>query len=101
MEKRAGFDANVYGKALATCVAGWGMIELCNQAKRGGYSKTIQKEWVTGANARTSHAMMNVEVVGIDDTFSTGARWPGDDSALSPDESCGCNCSCEVIITAG
>jgi hypothetical protein len=100
MEKRAGFDANVYGKALATCVAGWGMIESCNQAKRGGYSKTIQKEWVTGANARTSHAMMNGEVVGIDDTFSNGARWPGDDSALSPDESCGCNCSTQVIITS-
>lgn len=98
MEKRAGFDADVYGKALATCVAGWGMIESCNQAKRGGYSKTIQKEWVTGANARTSHAMMNGEVVGIDDTFSNGARWPGDDN-LDPDQSCGCNCHVEVIIT--
>lgn len=99
MEKREGFDAEVYGKALATCVAGWGMIESCNQAKQQGYSKTIQKEWVTGANARTSHAMMQGEVVGIDDTFSNGARWPGDDN-LDPDESCGCNCSTEVIITA-
>jgi hypothetical protein len=98
MEKRAGFDADVYGKALATCVAGWGMIESCNQAKRGGYRKTIQKEWVTGANARKSHAGMNGEVVGIDDKFSNGARWPGDDN-LSPDESCGCNCSTAVIIT--
>ena len=98
MEKREGFDAEVYGKALATCVAGWGMIESCNQAKQQGYSKTIKKEWVTGANARTSHAMMNGEVVGIDDTFSNGARWPGDDN-LSPDESCGCNCSTSVIIT--
>ena len=98
MEKREGFDAEVYGKALATCVAGWGMIESCNQAKQQGYSKTIQKEWITGANARTSHAMMNGEVVGIDDKFSNGARWPGDDS-LDPDESCGCNCSTSVIIT--
>lgn len=98
MEKRAGFDADVYGKALATCVAGWGMIESCKQAKRGGYSKTIEKEWVTGVNARSSHAMMNGERVDIDDTFSNGARWPGDDN-LDPDESCGCNCSTEVIIT--
>jgi len=99
MEKRAGFDATVYGAALASCVAGWGMIESCNQAKRHGYRKRIQKEWVTGANARASHAGMNGERVDIDDTFSNGARWPGDDSALSPDESCGCNCSTSVIIT--
>ena len=98
MEKREGFDAEVYGKALATCISGWGMIEACNQAKQQGYSKTIQKEWVTGANARSSHSMMNGEVVGIDDRFSNGARWPGDDN-LSPDESCGCNCSTSVIIT--
>ena len=98
MEKREGFDAEVYGKALATCISGWGMIEACNQAKQQGYSKTIQKEWVTGSNARISHSMMNGEVVGIDDRFSNGARWPGDDN-LSPDESCGCNCSTSVIIT--
>lgn len=98
MEKREGFDAEVYGKALATCISGWGMIEACNQAKQQGYSKTIQKEWVTGSNARISHSMMNGEVVGIDDRFSNGARWPGDDN-LDPDESCGCNCSTEVIIT--
>lgn len=98
MEKRAGFDAEVYGKALAVCVAGWGMIESCKQAKRGGYSKRIEKEWVTGVNARSSHAAMNGERVGIDDIFSNGARWPGDDN-LDPDESCGCNCSTEVIIT--
>lgn len=98
MEKREGFDAEVYGKALATCVSGWGMIEACNQAKQQGYSKTIQKEWVTGSNARTSHSMMNGEVVGIDDRFSNGARWPGDDN-LDPDQSCGCNCSTAVIIS--
>ena len=98
MEKREGFDAEVYGKALATCISGWGMIEACNQAKQQGYSKTIQKEWVTGANARTSHSMMNGEVVGIDDRFSNGARWPGDDN-LSADESAGCNCSTAVIIS--
>lgn len=98
MEKREGFDAEVYGKALATCISGWGMIEACNQAKQQGYSKTIQKEWVTGANARTSHSMMNGEVVGIDDRFSNGARFPGDDN-LDPEQSCGCNCSTSVIIT--
>lgn len=98
MEKRAGFDAEVYGKALAVCVAGWGMIESCKQAKRGGYSKRIEKEWVTGVNARSSHAAMNGERVGIDDIFSNGARWPGDDN-LDVEESAGCNCSTEVIIT--
>lgn len=98
MEKRAGFDAEVYGKALAVCVAGWGMIESCKQAKRGGYSKRIEKEWVTGVNARSSHAAMNGERVGIDDIFSNGARWPGDDN-LDVEESAGCNCSTQVIIS--
>ena len=36
--------------------------------------------------------------VNVDEPFPNGALWPGDDSTLSPDESCGCNCSTEVII---
>ena len=59
---------------------------------------SIEKEWVTGENARPTHEAMNGERVGIDGVFSNGARWPGDDN-LDPEESCGCNCSTEVIIT--
>jgi HK97 family phage portal protein len=97
-EKREGKDADTFGQAFATAIAGWAIIEAVHQAQRSGYEKKVEKEWVTGPNSRPSHAAMNGQRVGIDDKFSNGARWPGDDN-LSPDESCGCNCSTSVIIT--
>lgn len=97
-ERREGKDADTFGQAFATAIAGWAIIEAVHQAQRSGYQKKVEKEWVTGPNSRPSHAAMNGQRVGIDDNFSNGARWPGDDN-LSPDESCGCNCSTEVIIT--
>ena len=99
-EKRENHDAETFGQALATQVAGWAMLEAVHQAQDHGYSKTAEKEWVTGPNSRPSHAAMNGQRVGIDEKFSNGADWPGDDN-LSPDESCGCNCSTDVIITEG
>lgn len=99
-EKREGKDADVFGQALATAVANWATIEAVHQAQDQGYTKKVEKEWVTGPNARDTHIAMNGQRVGIDDNFSNGARWPGDDN-LSPEESCGCNCSTEVIITEG
>ena len=50
------------------------------------------KTWVTGDNPRASHAAMDGETVGISDTFSNGAKWPGDPS-LDTSEIAGCNCS--------
>ena len=99
-EKREGKDADVFGQALATAVANWATIEAVHQAQDQGYTKKVEKEWVTGPNARDTHIAMNGQRVGIDDNFSNGARWPGDDN-LSAAESCGCNCSTEVIITEG
>ena len=99
-EKREDKDADIFGQALATAVANWATIEAVHQAQDQGYTKKVEKEWVTGPNARDTHIAMNGQRVGIDDNFSNGARWPGDDN-LSPDESCGCNCSTEVIITEG
>jgi len=100
MEKRAETEAPMLGRSLATAVAGWAVLEACQQARRGGFSRTVEKEWHTGANPRASHAAMNGERVPIDDTFSNGAKWPGDD-ALGPDETCNCNCYTEVVITEG
>jgi len=97
-EKRENHDAGTFGQSLATAVASWAVIEAVHQAQRDGYSKTVLKEWVTGPNSRPTHAAMNGQRVGIDAKFSNGAEWPGDDN-LSPDESCGCNCSTDVIIT--
>jgi hypothetical protein len=53
---------------------------------------------VTGPKPRPSHAAMNGETVDIESTFSNGARWPADSSALTADDIAGCNC--EVVITA-
>ena len=49
--------------------------------------------FLTGANALS----MDGQMVKIDDEFSNGADWPGDD-ALGPDGTCGCNCTTEIII---
>ena len=97
-EKREDHDANMFGASLATAAATWATGEAVHQAQDHGYTKTVEKEWVTGPNARPSHVAMNGQRVGIDERFSNGAYWPGDDN-LSPDESCGCNCSTDVIIT--
>lgn len=97
MEKRSGVDAALLGGMLAKTVAGWGTEEASRQAEDQGSKKRVYKVWIAGANARESHASMDGETVPIDETFSNGAEWPGDDS-LEPDESCGCNCSTRIII---
>lgn len=97
-EKRQSADSGMFGRSIATAVAGWAMTrEAPNQAKQQGIRKVVQKEWVTGDNAREEHAMMNGETVLIDDTFSNGCFWPGDENG-DPDTTCGCNCSTEIII---
>lgn len=95
--------ADVLGRAAATAIASWAVREAAHQAESGGaprvIGKVVLKEWVTGDNARESHAMMNGEQVPVDANFSNGQFWPGDSD--DPDESCGCNCSTEVIIRKG
>ena len=71
--------------------------EATRQAKEQGSRKRVLKQWVTGPNARLSHILMDGETVDIDDTFSNGAYWPGDDT-LDPSESCGCNCETRIIV---
>lgn len=97
MQKRADADSGMLGRTLATVTAGWALLESGRQAKQQGYTRHLMKEWVTGANPRMSHAMMNGEQVDIDERFSNGAIWPGDD-AIGPSESCNCNCSTIVVV---
>ena len=98
-----GNTSDVLGRAAATAIASWAVVEASHQAVRDGaprvIGKVVEKEWVTGANARESHAMMNGERVPIDADFSNGQFWPGDSD--DPEESCGCNCSTAVVITGG
>jgi hypothetical protein len=92
-------DSETFGRSLAIATAGWAAVhEAPQQAEAQGIEKTVEKRWVTGFNPRPEHAMMNGETVPIDDAFSNGCYWPGDENG-DPDTTCGCNCSTEVIIT--
>ena len=98
MEKREKDEAPMLAQTLATAVAGWAVSEAVHQAERQpNWNKEVTKIWATGENPRESHALMNGEEVGIDEAFSNGAYWPGDDN-LSPDEACGCNCHTDIRI---
>lgn len=98
-DEREGNDSTLLGKALALQVAGWAAThEAPQQAEQQGIRKKVEKMWVTGDNPRPDHAAMDGETVPIYETFSNGLRWPGDDDG-DPDETCGCNCSTEIIIT--
>ena len=96
---RSGAQSALIGGSLALAAASWAaMSEAPEQAAAQGVEQRIEKIWVTGENPRESHAAMNGERVPVDEPFSNGAMWPGDDN-LDPDESCGCNCTTEVVIT--
>ena len=96
---RSGAQAALIGGSLALAAASWAaMSEAPHQAAQQGMEPNIEKIWITGDNPRPSHAAMDGERVPIDEPFSNGAMWPGDDN-LDPDESCGCNCTTEVVIT--
>jgi len=99
MEIREGEHSKILGAALALTAAGWAAThEAPHQAEQQGIRKRVEKTWVTGENPRDTHLAMDGETVGIDEKFSNGAEWPGDDN-LDPDESCGCNCECTITIT--
>lgn len=99
LEIREQTDSARLGGKLARDIAGWAAIhEAISQASQQGIEKHVQKRWVTGENPREEHAAMNGETVDIDEPFSNGCDWPGDDNG-DPDTTCGCNCSTEVIIT--
>lgn len=98
-EVRESKDAETFGRSLAIGVAGWAATrEAPAQAEQQGFHKTVEKRWITGTNPRPEHAAMNGETVPIDEAFSNGCKWPGDEDG-DPDTTCGCNCSTEVIIT--
>jgi HK97 family phage portal protein len=98
-ETRQNRDAAMYGRMLAGTAAGWAAVhEAPAQAAEQGIEKTVEKVWVTGTNPRPEHEAMNGQVVPVDQPFSNGCFWPGDENG-DPDTTCGCNCSTEVIIT--
>lgn len=97
-EVRENKDSITFGRSLAIGIAGWAAThEAPQQAKQQGINRTVEKQWVTGDNPRPEHASMNSQIVPVDEPFSNGCFWPGDDNG-DPDTTCGCNCSTEVII---
>ncbi|GJF04953.1 phage portal protein [Pseudonocardia sp. D17] len=80
-----------FAKSHATQLAGFGTTEAARQTGRES-----TKTWrVRSSNPRKSHARMDGETVGLHDTFSNGAQWPGD-SSLDEDERAGCTCEVDV-----
>lgn len=99
-----GNTAGTLGRSAAGSLAAFALMEAAHQAIEDSaprvVGRIVEKEWVTGPNARPSHAAMNGERVPIDADFSNGQHWPGEDIGVAS-ESCGCNCTTEVIITGG
>lgn len=96
--------ADVLGRSAAGSIAAFAVTEAAHQAVEESaprvVGRIVEKEWITGANARATHAAMNGERVPLDADFSNGQHWPGEDVG-DPAESCGCNCTTEVVITGG
>lgn len=87
--------ADTSGRSFATAVAGFAILEACQQRSAG---RRVTKTWiVTSGNPRPEHAMMDGETVDYDDEFSNGARFPGD-QVLTPEESCNCQCQVEITV---
>jgi len=79
---------------MGTFLAGFATSEAAQQIARV-HDVEPSKTWLTGANPRDSHAAMDGETVGIDDTFSNGLSWPG---AAGGDAAEVANCNCSVLI---
>ena len=96
--------SDTLARSAAGSIASFAISEATHQAISDGaprvVGRIVEKEWVTGSNARPSHQAMNGERVPIDADFSNGQHWPGEDIG-DPDESCGCNCTTEIVITGG
>lgn len=84
-----GLAAGARGEEIAVTRA----AQVGNFARQEGASQAGagQKVWVVNS-ARSRHPEMNGETVPIGETFSNGARWPGD-SSLPVDETAGCTCT--------
>lgn len=90
------FRAAVLADLISTSMSSWAMSEAVRQS---GRRSEVWKMWVvTSGNPRDTHAAMDGETVRFDDTFSNGAKWPGDTGALDVDEIAGCQCRMDLLI---
>lgn len=81
--------------ALVTTFSAFATTEAAKQVAGDKATKT----WiVTSTNPRASHASMNGETVGIEESFSNGMNWPGDPVG-GADEVAGCLCDVAIDIS--
>lgn len=76
-----------------TAVSGFATQEAVRQS-----GVRAVKTWrVRNSNPRKSHQRLDGETVDVGESFSNGARWPGDIS-LDVDERAGCTCDVEMSL---
>jgi hypothetical protein len=88
------------GQSFATSASAFGTTEAARQAYPHDTDRVKRwKVWVhhPSRNPRSNHQAMDGQRVGLDDKFSNGADWPGDD-VLGPEDVCYCHCTVEVEI---
>jgi HK97 family phage portal protein len=90
-DQAKGSRADGTAAQVANFAAGFALVEAAKQVGRAN-GRNATKTWITGANPRPEHAALDGQTVGIDEDFSNGAKWPGDDGEP------GCNCSVSVDI---
>lgn len=85
-------------RTMITSAENGGRLESYKRAEKMGIE--MLKEWVATNDDRTrhSHAEINGEQVGVDEEFSIGLQYPGDESG---DESEVYNCRCTMIGALG
>jgi hypothetical protein len=99
-DEHADRKAGILDRLRNSTAVAWGMAAVADAAGFGrqdaaAASGLVTKTWVvTSDNPRPSHAAMNGESVGMEDTFSNGLRWPGDGLGEAG-ETAGCSCVLE------
>lgn len=85
------------GISFATALTGWAALEAVEQSMPASRYKRMKTWIVTSSNPRAEHAAMDGETVPVEELFSNGANYPGD-QVLTPEESCNCQCQVEITI---
>lgn len=86
------FDTLIGSTAAAYAVSLTNGIGEFARSEAARVNDVATKTWVvTSGNPRSSHAILDGETVGREETFSNGAMFPGDPS-LSPDDRANCAC---------
>ncbi|POH63973.1 phage portal protein [Cryobacterium zongtaii] len=93
-DEAEGSRAAAAALTLVTTFSAFATTEAAKQVAGDSAKKT----WIVNSgNPRAEHAAMDGETVGINETFSNGADWPGD-PALGAEGVANCACGVEVSI---